>query len=123
LTRKILTVDDKLDVTITIKHGLEKIDPEIVVQAVTSGAKCFEFLENEETPDLILLDIMMPDMTGWEVLKKLKSHDDWKKIPVIFLTARTDQAAIQAGSFLADDYIEKPFQIQDLYNRIDNILK
>jgi DNA-binding response OmpR family regulator len=49
-------------------------------------------------------------------------NDSWKTIPVIFLTARTDRVAKEAGSFLADDYIEKPFQIQDIKQRIDKIL-
>ncbi len=122
MPKKILAVDDELDVIYTVKHGLEGLDSDLEVTTVTSGKKCFEFLESNETPDLILLDIMMPDMTGWEVLKKLKDHPSWKNIPVIFLTARTDRVAENAGSFLGEDYIEKPFKVPELKQRIDKIL-
>jgi len=121
MSKKILAVDDELDVIYTVKHGLEGLDSNLEVTTVNSGKKCFEFLESNENPDLILLDIMMPDMTGWEVLKKLKDHPSWRNIPVIFLTARTDRVAENAGGFLGEDYIEKPFKVPELKQRIDKI--
>ena len=114
MTKKILTVDDESGVIYTVKHGLENLDPDCQVTCVNSGEKCFEFLENNQVPDLILLDIMMPDMSGWEVLQKLKENPSWENIPIIFLTARTDRVAEKAGGFLAEDYIEKPFEISEL---------
>ena len=123
MTKNILTVDDEIGVSYTIKHGLEDLDSDYVVTCVDSGKKCFEFLEKNKIPDLILLDIMMPDMTGWEVLQKLKENVDWQKIPIIFLSARTDRVASHAGGFLAQDYIEKPFEISELKQRIDKVLK
>ena len=122
MTKKILTVDDESGVIYTVKHGLENLDPDYQVTCVNSGEKCFEFLENNQVPDLILLDIMMPDMSGWEVLQKLKENPSWENIPIIFLTARTDRVAEKAGGFLAEDYIEKPFEISELKKRIDKIL-
>jgi DNA-binding response OmpR family regulator len=71
---------------------------------------------------LILLDIMMPGMSGWEVFKSLRENPSWEKIPVVFLTARTDNIAKNAGSFLGNDYIEKPFKLPELKERIDKIL-
>jgi len=123
MVKKILTVDDEQDIIYTVKHGLEKLDPDFQVNYVDSGQKCFELLEKNEIPDLILLDIMMPDMTGWEVLKKLKENPTWEKIPIIFLTARTDRVAEKAGGFLAEDYIEKPFKVEELKERIERVLK
>ena len=122
MTKKILTVDDEPDVMYTVKYGLEGLDSNFEVIMVDSGEKCFEILDSNERPDIILLDIMMPDMSGWEILKKIKENPNWKSIPVIFLTARTDRVAKNAGDFLADDYIEKPFKIPELKQRIDKIL-
>jgi len=69
------------------------------------------------------LDIMMPEMSGWETFDKIKGNQNWGNIPVIFLTARTDNIAKKAGGFLGDDYIEKPFKIDELIKRIEQILK
>jgi len=123
MTKNILSVDDEIGVSYTVKHGLEDLDSDCQVTCVNSGGECFEFLENNKTPDIILLDIMMPDMSGWEVLKRLKENPAWHDIPVIFLSARTDRVAENAGGFLAEDYIEKPFQVPELKKRIDNILQ
>ncbi len=123
MVKNILTVDDEEHIVYTVKHGLEGMDADYSVITVNSGKECFDFLEKNKLPDLILLDIMMPDMTGWEVLKKIKDNPAWSKIPVIFLTARTDRVAENAGSFLAEDYIEKPFEVPELKERIDKLLK
>ena len=110
--KKIMIVDDEPDQIYTIKKSLEN-----------TGEKCLEFLVKNQIPDLILLDIMMPGMSGWMVFDKLKDNVAWEKIPIIFLTARTDKMAVNAGEFLADDFIEKPFETKDLMSRIDNVLK
>ena len=65
----------------------------------------------------------MPGMSGWETFRKIRDERTWSNIPVIFLTARTDNIAEKAGSFLGDDYIEKPYQVDDLKNRIRNVIK
>jgi len=66
---------------------------------------------------------MMPGMSGWKTFDKIKENDNWKKIPVVFLTARTDRVAKNAGGFLAEDYIEKPFDLTDLHERIQSIFQ
>jgi CheY-like chemotaxis protein len=121
--KKIMLVDDEKDQIFSIKTGFEQEFPdEYEIIGVESGAKCFKLLEKSEIPDLILLDIMMPDMSGWEVFDKLRADPSWKKIPVIFLTARSDGLAANAGSMIADDYIEKPIDIKELKTRIENVL-
>ena len=65
---------------------------------------------------------MMPDMSGWEVFDKLRADQSWKKIPVIFLTARSDGLAANAGAMIAEDYIEKPIDIKELRTRIENVI-
>ena len=122
--RKIMLVDDEEDQLFGIKKALEKkYGDEYEVIPANNGAECFELLKNNETPDLIRLDIMMPGMNGWEVFDKLKENPSWKDIPVVFLTARTDKLAENAGEFLGDGYIEKPVNAEDLRNRIDKVLK
>jgi len=119
--KKILIVDDEPDVALTAKYTIN-LDEEFNVDVVNSGKECIDFLEEKELPDLIILDIMMPEMNGWEVHKKLKENENWRDIPVIFLTARVDVTAENAGKFLADDYIEKPYDPIYLKKRIKKIL-
>jgi len=122
--KKIMLVDDEQDQIFSIKTAFEQEYPEKYdIIGVESGKKCLEILEKNEKFDLILLDIMMPKMDGWEVFDKIKANPSWKNIPVIFLTARSDGLAANAGAMIADDYIEKPIDIKELKTRIDNVLK
>ena len=82
-----------------------------------------ELLDNNEIPDLILLDIMMPGMSGWDTLKTIRENQTWGNIPVVFLTSRSDSISETTGKFLAADFIKKPFDIEDLKRRIDKVLK
>ncbi len=118
-----MVVDDESDILFAIKRGLEAFAEEYKIIGANSGRECFEILKNGQVPDLILLDIMMPEMNGWDVFTKLKENPKWKEISVVFLTARTDQYSKGFGTPLANDYIEKPFEIDDLKERIDNALK
>lgn len=120
MVKKIMIVDDNPDIILSIKNGLED-SAEYKVIGAESGEKCLEILE-DEMPDLILLDIMMPEMSGWETYDTIKENEAWREIPLVFLTARTDKIARDAGDFLGEDYIEKPFEIDDIMERIDKIL-
>jgi CheY-like chemotaxis protein len=99
------------------------MDADYKVTCASDGTQCLELLKNNKIPDLILLDIMMPKMSGWETFKNLQENPLWKDIPVFFLTARTDRIAKNAGDFLASEFIQKPFDIEDLKKRIDKVLK
>jgi CheY-like chemotaxis protein len=123
MVKTILVVDDNIDVIMSIKYGFEDITQEYQVLGAESGKQCLNLLQNNHTPDIILLDIMMPEMSGWETFDKLKENQSWRKIPVVFLTARTDKQAKDAGRFLGDDYIEKPFDINDVKKRVNKILE
>ncbi len=122
MVKKVMIVDDNIDVIVSIKYGLEDQTKEYQVIGAESGKQCLDLLQNNPIPDLIFLDIMMPDMSGWETYEKIKEHDEWRKIPVVFLTARTDNIAKKAGKLLGDDFIEKPFVINDIKQRINRIL-
>lgn len=121
--KKIMVVDDDPDQISTVKYVLESLNNKYEVIGANNGIQCLQLLKEKNIPDLILLDIMMPEMNGWEVLNRLKENSTWKDIPVIFLTARTDEVAKNAGGFLGDDYIEKPFNRKELIKRIDDVLK
>jgi len=118
-----MIVDDEPDQIFTIKTSIEDVREDFKIISANSGIECIEKLKKNEIPELILLDIMMPEMSGWEVLNIIRENPAWKDIPIVFLTARTDETAENAGKFLADDYIEKPYDIQELINRIDNLLQ
>ena len=122
MVKKVLVVDDNPDVIFSVKSGLEEVTKDYEVIGAESGEKCIEFLKNN-TPDIILLDIMMPEMSGWQTFDKIKGNDDWKGIPIVFLSARTDNIAKNAGGFLGEDYIEKPFEIKNLKERIEKAIK
>ena len=122
LKKKILVVDDEPDVAFTVEFTFRDLGYDI--EHVENGEKCFEILEKAtKKPDLILLDIMMPGMNGWEVFKKIKENPSWENIPIVFLTARIDHAAENAGKFLGEDYIEKPYEPKDLKERIMKLLE
>ena len=78
----------------------------------------------ERKPDLVLLDLMMPDMDGWEVYQQLKASDDTKDIPVIVVTAKAQDIDRMLGLHIAkvDDYVPKPFTPQELLDSVDKVL-
>jgi CheY-like chemotaxis protein len=124
MKKNIFVVDDTPDITHSVKQALEYLNPtEYAVTCVENGKKCLELLQAKQIPDLILLDIMMPGMSGWMLSDRLRENSLWKNIPVVFLTIRTDELAKKASSLVSEDYIEKPFDIEDLQKRINKILK
>ena len=122
MTKTIMVVDDDSDIILSVQEGFDDLNSEYKIMGVESGEECIKLLKNDQIPDAILLDIMMPEMSGWEVYDRLKENMDWENIPIVFLTARTDCVAVNAGNFLGADYIEKPFEITYLKNRLDLIL-
>lgn len=98
------------------------------VQVATDGVQALKILARtnlKENPfDLILLDIMMPNMNGWDTLKAIRSNDKTKHIPVIMLTALNEEQKMVSGLKIgADDYIVKPFVLPNLLARIEAVLR
>ena len=106
----------------SVKEGLEEKFDSFTVDGAKGGEECFELLKNGEVPDLILLDIMMPGMSGWDVYAKLQENETWNDIPIVFLTAKTDDYSKGFGKLVSEDYIEKPFELDELAERIDEVL-
>jgi DNA-binding response OmpR family regulator len=122
MVNKIMVVDDDPSINYTIKQGIEGLSSNYEIITLESGKKCLELLENNQIPDLIILDIMMPELSGWETYQKIREKISSDKLPIIFLTARKDQVAEKAGGFLGEDYIEKPVEIEELLQRIEKVL-
>ena len=120
--QKIMLVDDNTDFTYVVKKRLESISQDCEVISANSGKECFKILEQGNLPDIILLDVMMPDMEGWDVFTKIKEKTEWREIPIVFLTAKTDSFSKGFGNITAEGYIEKPIEIKELKERIDEIL-
>lgn len=118
-----MAVDDDADNNFSLKLRLDKLDSRYEVITVNSGKKCLELLESNEIPDVILMDIMMPEANGWETYQKLKENSAWKNIPVIFVSASSDELAEKIKGLFGDDYIEKPYDIEDVKKRIDEIFE
>ena len=95
------------------------------VQVVTNGIDALKVLENDSgNIDLILLDVMMPQMDGWDTLKAIRSNDKTKYIPVIMITAVSEEHKIVSGlKYGADDYVVKPFILPNLLARIEAVLR
>ena len=118
---KVLIVDDRVDnlellSTVLVSNGYEVIESE-------SGNLAIE-LAHANPPNLILLDICMPEMDGYEVCQILRSNDFTKDIPIIFLSSLNEiENKSQAFEIGGDDYITKPFDIKEVLLRVENQLK
>jgi CheY-like chemotaxis protein len=117
----VLVVDDNKDILFSVKESLEE-DPSYSVVCAASGKECLEMLSSLK-PDVILIDVMMPEMDGFEVAARIKTNEAAKNIPVMFLTAKTDNLSKGIGKTMSSEYIEKPFDPSDLKRRIENTIK
>ena len=122
MSKKILVVDDEPDILLTVGQMLEMSGYEVI--KAKDGNECIDKMNECQTdPDLIILDIMMPNVSGWDVAAKLKENPKWKDIPIVFLTAKGDTMSVGMGGLAAVDYIVKPFDIKDLVIRVKKILQ
>lgn len=125
--QKILIVDDDTEHTKIIKELLEDFNKQYEVISATNGLECLQLLdklstEKELLPNLILLDIMMPVMDGWETYHHLRKNSTYRKIPVIFFSARKDYFAKKYGGFFGTEFIEKPYDVDDLFEKIRSFI-
>ncbi|MFH1836514.1 MAG: response regulator [Candidatus Omnitrophota bacterium] len=113
---KILIIDDEPNIIMMIRSRLKSVNYEVI--SALNGEEGLR-KAREEKPDLILLDVTMPGISGFEVLAKLKLNPETKSIPIIMLTAQgATQAMLKAQSLGATDYIIKPFKGEDLIKYI-----
>ncbi len=117
----ILVVEDEEDIQELITYNLKK--EKYKVQEASSGEEAIEYV-SVKTPDLILLDLMLPGIDGFEVCRRLKMDETFREIPIVILTSKGEESDIVAGLELgANDYIVKPFSPRVLIARIRAVLR
>lgn len=117
---KVLIVDDE-QTNIKILLEILEFEDEYITTSVTSGEECLEILP-EFQPDVILLDIMMPGMDGYEVCKRIKNDPEHAEIKIIMLSGRAMQNEINNGfSAGADQYLSKPFGMDELLDTLKTV--
>ncbi|MGA2623910.1 MAG: response regulator transcription factor [Bacteroidota bacterium] len=120
MEKNILVVDDEKDIVDLLKYNLQKEG--YTVSTAFNGKEALE--KTQERPNLILLDVMMPELDGWEVVKEIRRNESTSRLPVIFLTAKCNDVDEILGLELgADDYIRKPISIPKLIARIKSVLR
>ncbi len=118
-TPRILIVDDLADNVFLLKAFLEVQG--YSVEAADGGSSALEKAE-ASPPDLILLDVMMPDMDGYEVTRLIRRHPELREIPVILITAYTDTCRIKGLAVGATDFVRKPVDFDELLAKIETLL-
>jgi CheY-like chemotaxis protein len=117
---KILVAEDERDIRDLIAFTLKFAGHEIVT--AVNGEECYQ-LAVKETPDLILTDVRMPKMTGYEACKLIKAQPQLEHIPIVFLSAKGQESEVQAGLAVgADEYLLKPFAPDQLTRKVKEIL-
>jgi DNA-binding response OmpR family regulator len=121
MTKKIIYIEDDLEMIDLVKMILNRRGYEII--GAHGGQRGLDLIESQN-PDIILLDLMMPDVDGWEVYHQIKSNEKTQKIPVVIITAKAQPIDRVLGLQIAkvDDYISKPFRPQELINSIEKLL-
>jgi DNA-binding response OmpR family regulator len=123
MSHEIVVADD--DETIREVVDFHLTDEGWDVMVFTDGDECWEYLESRTTdpPDLVVLDVMMPDLDGISVLQRIRNHDVLVDLPVVMLTSRNrEEDIVQALEAGADDFVAKPFSEAELVGRIEVVL-
>ncbi|MAX81263.1 MAG: response regulator [Crocinitomicaceae bacterium] len=118
--KKVLIVDDEPNIIMSLDFLIRKEGYELFM--ARNGAEAMEQVE-KHLPDLIILDIMMPDIDGYEVCRQIKNNEKTAHIKIVFLSAKSKQSDVQKGLHLgADKYITKPFSTKFLMKEINAII-
>ena len=118
--KKIVYIEDEQEMIDLVSLILSRKGYDVI--GANGGREGLEIVKSE-LPDLILLDLMMPDLDGWDVYQQLKAEEDTSNIPVIVITAKAQSIDKVLGLHIAkvDDYISKPFSPQDLMKSIERV--
>ncbi len=118
--KKILIADDEHKIVMTLEYAFRKAGYEIYI--ARDGTEVLEILK-EQIPDLILLDIMMPNLDGYSTLSEIKKNENYQNIKVIFLSAKTSEKDINKGLEMgADAYVTKPYSIKKLTEKVVELI-
>ena len=120
MSKKVLIVDDELNIVTALEYLLQKSGYEVM--AAQNGDEALQCMESF-APDLVLLDVMMPRVSGYEVCRRIRERADWTHIKVIMLSAKGREAEVSKGVSLgADLYVTKPFANSELLGKIGALL-
>ncbi len=120
MTKSILIVDDEQNIVISLEYVMKNAGFNVAV--AYDGEEALEKVK-ENVPDLVILDVMMPKLDGFEVCKKIRENPAWKSVRIVMLTAKGRDSEREKGlSFGADDYLTKPFSTRDILQRVKEIL-
>ncbi len=117
--KRILIADDEPNILLSLDFLMRKNGYEVFV--ARDGKEAVEIIK-DKNPDAVILDIMMPEMDGYEVCQFIRNDENLKATKVIFLTAKTQPADIEKGLKMADSYITKPFSTKDIVNEVKRIM-
>ncbi len=118
--KKILIVDDEPNIVMSLEYAFKKKDFEVFI--ARDGTEALDIAQ-KETPNVILLDIMMPQLDGYETLKRLRTYKELERTKVIFLSAKNKQTDIDKGLQMgADGYMTKPFSIKKIITDVEHML-
>ena len=121
MAKKVLIVDDEPNIVTALEFLLQQSGYEVRVAA--TGEEAFAQIESF-APDLVLLDVMLPKVSGYEVCQRIRSREDWKGIRIVMLSAKGREVEVSKGVSLgADLYVTKPFSNTDLVAKIDGLLR
>jgi DNA-binding response OmpR family regulator len=120
MAKKVLIVDDEVNIVTALEFLLQKSGYEVM--AAQNGDEALKQVESF-APDLVLLDVMMPRISGYEVCRRMRERADWKHIKIIMLSAKGREAEVSKGVSLgADLYVTKPFSNNELVGKIGELL-
>lgn len=119
--RRIVYIEDEFDMIDLVRLILGQKGYEVV--GAIGGREGLKMVQ-QELPDLVLLDLMMPDMDGWEVYQQMRAEEATREIPVIIVTAKAQSIDKVLGLHIAkvDDYISKPFNPQELIDSVESVI-
>ena len=119
MNKKILIVDDEPNIVMTLEYAFKKQNFEVFI--ARDGGEALQIIETS-LPDVVLLDIMMPKVDGYQTLKRIKENALLKNTKVVFLTAKNKASDIEKGKNLgADKYLTKPFSIKKIVSEINEL--
>jgi two-component system alkaline phosphatase synthesis response regulator PhoP len=121
MAKRVLVVDDEPNIVLSLEFLMRRAGFE--VQVARSGGEALKALEGEP-PDLMLLDVMMPEFDGYEVCERIRAKPEWRRTKIIMLTARGREAERERGLALgADAYVTKPFSTRELVDQVKRMLE
>ena len=121
MTKKVLVADDEPNIVAAVEFLLQRSGYEVHV--ARNGEEALKLVEAHQ-PDLVLLDVMMPLRSGYEVCTRMRERPEWRHIKIVMLTAKGRDAEVTKGLATgADLYVTKPFSTRDLIGKINNLLE